>query len=278
MRHQTWWPAILVAVAAGFVPAPALAKSITMSVSPTVEVQDGNLIAHVKLSNSGDDVAQSVTPVLRFRGKEARGETRPTLGPNQSVEATVSVPSGELTGGRWPYRLAVDYTDANQYPFQAVHVGLFSVGETPGPKLAVPSVTAEPLAGSGTLRVTVKNLAGAARHVTLAPALPEAIEATKPSQEVDVDRWGESVVVFPVVNRTALAGSKFPAFITAEYDEDGVHQTVVGVGTLEVIAAQSRLLAGKTVLWVVAGVLVVGWLGFLLARTMGRPRGAAPRA
>lgn len=268
--------ALLVAAAAAL-PRPALAKSITMSVSPSVELRDGALAAKVRLSNSGDDVAQSVVPVLRFRDKEARGAAQQALGPNQSAEVSVSVPAGELAPGRWPFSVAVDYTDANQYPFQAVHVGLLTVGDAPPAKLAIPEVKAEPLAGSGSLRVKVKNLAGAARKVTLVAYLPEAIEATKAAPAIELDRWAEATVAIPVVNRTALAGSRFPIFVAAEYDDQGVHQTVLGVGTLDVVTAQSRLLAGRTALWLAAAVLVLGWLGFLLARALRTGR-AAPRA
>ena len=112
----------------------------------------------VKVGNSGDEAALSVTPVLRFGDKEVRGKGKPSLGPNASFDEALTIPSGTLGEGRWPYRLAVDYTDQNQYPFQALQTQTAIIGNPPPAKVAVPAIKSEEIAGSGTLAVTVKNL------------------------------------------------------------------------------------------------------------------------
>src|SRR5688500_10957917 len=108
----------LALLAGGVLAGPADAKSISISITPKLELRGGVLTATVRVGNAGDEAAQSVTPVLRFGDKQVRGEARPALGPKETMEVPLSLEVGELGIGRWPFRVAVDYTDANQYPFQ----------------------------------------------------------------------------------------------------------------------------------------------------------------
>ena len=120
------------------------AGSISITMTATTEVKDGNLSVVLKVGNSGDEAAGSVVAVLRLRDKEVRGTRHEALDPGASMEETLALPLGDLGPGRWPYRVAVDYTDANQYPFQALHAATFIVG-SPGPaKIAVPEIVAPP--------------------------------------------------------------------------------------------------------------------------------------
>src|SRR5262245_57138366 len=95
----------------------AEAKNISLTMTPTATVLDGALSVQLTVVNRGDEAAQTVVPTLRFQDREARGKGRSSLGPNETLEETLTLPAPELTGGRWLYRVAIDYTDANQYPF-----------------------------------------------------------------------------------------------------------------------------------------------------------------
>jgi len=265
-------PTLRAAILLALVLAPALAAggSISISIAPTAEVKDGVLTVRVRVSNGGDEAAESVAPVLQTGESTTRAEARPSLGPGESMTSALSLQVGTLAPGRWPYRLAVDYTDANQYPFQALHVGLFTVGSAPPGKVAVSEIKAQPLSGSGTIRVHVKNLAGAERQVALKVAVPDGLEVTRPVEPVSLAAWGEADVSVPIVNRTALVGSRYPIFVAAEYDGDGLHQAVVGQGIVEIQSAQSFVGTWRTPLWIAGGTLVVVWLGFLLWQALAR--------
>jgi hypothetical protein len=258
--------------------APAWGKNISISIKPAVELRDQALTARIGIRNGGDEAAQSVTAVLVFRGQQARGETRNELAPQEGMEPTLSLPAGELGPGRWPFRIAVDYTDANQYPFQALHSGLVTVGSPPPAKLAVAEVKADPLSGSSPLRVRMKNLAGVERAATVSVAVPEGIEASSPPQQVTIAPWQEAKVEATLINRTALAGSRYPVFVTVEYDDDGIHQAIVAQGLVEIHGQQSFFETWRTAFWVGAAVFVLAWLGFLLWRaTTPRHRRAETR-
>jgi hypothetical protein len=245
---------------------PAAAKSISINMSITPEVRAGALAIRLKVSNTGDEAAGSVTPVVRMGDKEARGTRREALAPNESMEDTLNLPIGDLAAGRWPFRVAVDYTDANQYPFQALHVALVTVGNPSPARIALPEVKVAKLSDEGEMTAKVKNLSGEARKVRITAYVPEGLEVTSAAPEIDVEPWGEKTVTVDLKNRTALAGSRYPLFTSAEYDDQGTHYAVVGTGVVE-IGASSPIV--RPVLLYSGAALLAGWLvliGWRLAR------------
>ncbi len=261
---------LAISLAAFVLAGPAIAGTISITISQATRLSDGNLIVDVKVGNSGDEAALSVTPVLRIADKEIRGKGTPSLAPNATFSETLTVPVGTLGEGRWPYRLAVDYTDQNQYPFQALQTQAVIVGNPPPAKVAVPTIQAEDIAGSGTLAVTVKNLTPDRRTAKVSVLVPEGLEAADAVREVTLEGWKEAALEVPVTNRTALVGSRYPVFVTAEYDDGPVHQAVVAQGVVGVAAAESFFTRNRRLLWVLAGAVVLGWLAFVSARALRR--------
>ena len=192
--------------------APAAAKNISITLAPTVEVSAGTFTLRVKIGNAGDEAAQSVTPVLHFGEKETRGQTKQSLGPNESFDQSLSLPIGDLKPGRWPFQLRVDYTDANQYPFQALQVNAVLVGQPPPAKMTVPLVKPDPLATTSPLHVRLKNLTGTARTVAVSVLVPEGLDVAEPIQPVALAGWEDKPVTAQLVNRSALPGSKYPVY------------------------------------------------------------------
>ena len=43
----------------------------------------------------------------------------------------------------------------------------------------------------------------------------------------------------PITNRTALVGSRYPVFVSAQYDDGPVHQAVVAQGIVSVVGTES---------------------------------------
>ena len=250
---------------------PAAAKSISINMSITPEVRAGALAVRLKVSNSGDEAAGSVTPVVRMGDKEARGTRRESLAPNEAMEDTLNLPIGDLAPGRWPFRVAVDYTDANQYPFQALHVALVTVGNPSPARIALPEVKVPKLSEDGEMSAKVKNLSGDARKVKITAYVPEGLEVTAAAPEIEVEPWGEEAVTVDLKNRTALPGSRYPLFATAEYDDAGTHYAVVGTGVVEIGAASPIV---RPTLLIVGGVLLAGWL-VLIGWRLARRRSAA---
>jgi hypothetical protein len=250
-----------------FVAAEASAGSITINMTTAVSYRDGSVAVDLQVSNSGDEAARSVVPILRVRDKEVRGTRRDALAPGEKLQATLAAPAPDLGTGRFPFRVAVDYTDANQYPFQALHVGLLTMGDPSPAKLAVTDISVGELSRSATVRMKVKNLAGVARRASVTLFTPDDIEASDGTQTVELAAWGEAPVRVDLVNRTALAGSRYPLFVAAEYDDEQTHQTVVAQGLVSIISPRAFVSAW---LWWVVGGLLAGWIVVLVIRGLTR--------
>ena len=266
--------ALLLLAAVCALAAPAAAGTISITISQQVALSDDKLMVNLKVGNTGDEAALSVTPSLRFGDQVVRGKGKQSLAPNTSFEETLTLPVGSLGEGRWPYRIAVDYTDQNQYPFQALQTQAILVGNPPPAKIAVPAIKSDDIAGSGTLTLTVKNLTADPHTARVSVFVPEGLEATDPVREVKLEGWKEQVLEVPVTNRTALAGSRYPVFVAVEYDDGSVHQAAVAQGMVSVIEVQSFFSRNGRLLWIGAGVLIALWLGVVVMRGVGRSAGA----
>ena len=267
--------ALVLIVAACALAAPAEAGTISITISQGVAVSADKLMVNLKVGNSGDEAALSVTPSLRFGDQVVRGKGKESLAPNTSFEETLTLPVGSLGEGRWPYRIAVDYTDQNQYPFQALQTQAVNVGSPPPAKVVVPTIKSADIAGSGSLTLTVKNLTADPRTARVSVFVPEGLEATDPVREVKLDGWKEQDLTVPITNRTALAGSRYPVFVVSEYDDGAVHESAVAQGMVSVIEAQSFFSRNTRFLWIGAGVLVVLWLAIVVMRSAGRSSAGA---
>lgn len=247
----------------------AMAKTISMSVEVRATMRQGSLAVALTVANSGDEAAASVVPTVRFGGKEVRGQGRESLGPGERMESAVEVPSTSAPG-QWPLVTIVDYSDANGYPFQALQVALVS---SPG---AVPSlvvvldVEAAPVTDSGSIRARLKSLSEVPRTAQLRFIAPRGLEVSPATHSLALEPWADAQVKAQVFNRAALVGSRYPVFVTVEYDEAGTHHSAVAHGMVEIREATRRRA------WyplAVAGVLTAIWIAFLVRR---RLRGTPP--
>lgn len=237
--------------------AAANAGSISMTTQQNAHLDGESLHVEISVTNTGDEAAHAVTPLVRFGGKEVRGQRIEALQPNNSMKDMLSVDVGRLSPGTWPYLVAVDYTDANQYPFQAVQGGRLTVGNPPPAKVAVASMKADKLANTATLAVELKNLEGVARTVSVRLMPPDGIEASPATTEVSFDPWQEKTLDVTLTNRTALPGSRYPVFAAVEYDADAVHYAVLGQGMVEIIPNETFLDQYAGSLWIGAVGLAV---------------------
>jgi hypothetical protein len=68
----------------------------------------------------------------------------------------------------------------------------------------------------------------------------------------------------PLVNRSALAGSRYPVFLAVEYDDGPVHQTVIAESAVEILASKHLSSSQDLYLWLGAAVF-----GLLFAALVG---------
>jgi hypothetical protein len=255
---------VLVAVA------PAWAKTISITITQRAELRGTSLVVKATIGNTGDESAKAVTANLRVGDKQVRGKTHDDVAPNTNFDEELVVETGTLGPGRWPYQVTVDYADANLYPFQALLVTTIPVENPPTAKLSVSKIESEGIADSGPLSIRLKNLAAVERDVSYRIIVPEGLEAGDPTARVHLAGWAETTASGTIVNRTALAGSKYPVFVVVEYDDEGVHQTVIGQSIVEIVPPRNVWETYQTPLIAAVVVLVALWLVYAVRTGMSR--------
>src|SRR5438477_16209 len=130
---------------------------------------------------------------------------------------------------------------------------------------------APPGAAPGARRARLKSLSDAPRQVRVRLVSPRELEMDPAATTLALAPWGEAAVDAKVVNRAARAGSRYPVFVTAEYDDEGVHHTAVGQAAASIVDGGGLRAHGLLLL---AAVLVVVWLALLAWRRF-RARPAA---
>ena len=247
----------------------AEAKTISITIGQKAEIRGENLVAKITVGNTGDESAKSVAANLRFGDKTVRGKPHEDLAPNATFEEELTIATGALGEGRWPYSIAVDYADANLYPFQALLVASLVVGNPPLAMLQVPEITSKGIAESGPLSIKFKNLAASERDVTFRVIVPQGLEVSEPTSSIHLKGYEVDTTSVTIVNRTALAGSRYPVFVAVEYDDGAVHQSVVSQGIVEIVAPRNFWEENQTFLIVGVGVLLALWLVLVLRRATG---------
>ena len=239
---------------------PAAARTVELAIGATPQRRDGALSLEVAIQNRGDEPAVALGVRLRWLGRtiEAPGRTR--VEPGQVWRGIFPLGAGAPAQGRWPYVIEVDYAKRDGYPQHGIHADSIVIGAPPEPAIAVASLAAGPLGRSSVLRAQVRNGGIRARSVRTAVYAPAGLEAPASERTIDVG-GGESVWIdFPLVNRTEVPWSLPPVYVGLEYDEDGVHQSVLARQALDVVPALFALARWRWGLWMAAGLATLAWL------------------
>lgn len=242
----------------------ALASGGTISIGTDLAVapKEDALAVTLGITNSGDDPASAVVPSLSFAGQQLRGAVRKSLAPGERMPASFEVPWANALPGQWPLVTRISYTDARAYPFEAVQVSLVTLGASPS-LVALVDVSLDVVEGSGMLRARLKSLSAAPLATDLQLIVPQGLEANPPQRHVALAAWGEAEVAAEIVNRTALAGSSYPVFVTVEYADEESHHAALGYAMARIQATRAL---SPWYAWSVAIALMIVWVVVLLWR------------
>ena len=232
-----------------------------MTLSTEASVGDGVRVS-VTATNSGDEPAHALVPEVRLQSTVLRGDAVTNLDVGRSTTWNLALPAP--TGpGTFALVIRLTYADGRGHPGAA---DLARVIGTPG-TMAAP-VTAglgiEPTAAHGTATLTLTNPTLAPVAGRVVPVLPARFTTEPESIPAQVPAQGSTVVTFIVENTSVPPGSTFPLYALFEYEQRGIHYTVLGETTLQIVAAQaagtvSPLLVGAAALAVALGLLGVAW-------------------
>ena len=68
--------------------------------------------------------------------------------------------------------------------------------------------------------------------------VPRGLEVAPPDLSLALEPWGDAIAEGKISNQAALAGSRYPVFVVAEYDDEGVPHVAVGHAVVEIRAAR----------------------------------------
>lgn len=245
--------------------------TISIKTETRAVLEAGTLAIGLNVLNSGDETARSVMAAASFGGRDARGEPRPTLPPGTAMDVALRLPWTQGKG-QWPLTSTIDYTDGRGYAFQALHVAVVSSPDASPALLAIVDFTMDPVMTSGGVIVRVKSLSSVPRDARLSFSVPLGLEVDSPVQPVVLEPWADAEVKARIVNRTALVGSRYVAFVVVEYDDEEGHHAALAHGTVEIQGPGTA--RGRSLLFAAAA-LITAWILFMAWRRRQVQRGGS---
>ena len=185
------------------------------------------------------------------------------------MEVALEIPWAPPSPGQWPLTTTVDYADRNGYAFQALQVALVSAAAASPALLAVLKVEAGPVAGAARVDVRLKSLSEVARHARVQFFVPRGLEVDPPARSLEIGPWADAEVSAKILNRAALPGSRYPVFVTAEYDDEAGHHSTLGSDVVEIVTAP---VTSRAYAWIAAAALMITWVAVLAYRRYARAR------
>jgi hypothetical protein len=246
--------------------ASALGGTIRMTISTSAEHRDGALDVDLTISNGGNEDASAVVPVITCHGRSERAKGARTLTPGGKATERIRLATGTIKEGRWPCRVEVSYSDANGFPFQAVHAFLFEVGSPPPARVLLDLTSVEALDDSTDTTIPVRNLDAIAHSVRVESFVSGSLSASITPPELQVPPNSDRNVSLHLVNRRAKIGSRLPVVVTMEYESAGYHHAAVVSTTVTVIAPPPFLTRYRLALMSVGGLLALVGLVFAVIR------------
>jgi len=251
------------ALCATITAATASAGTITITTDVSVAVKDRALAITLKITNSGNEAAQTIAPEVRMGDQSVRAPGAASLPPGRPLATAVELPWDTTVAGQWPVVTAVDYADTNGYPFQAMQVAIVTIGTASPSLVPVVDVTASSVATAGTVRVRLKSLSEVPRQATVRFLVPRGLEVAEAMRPLPMAPWSDAQVEARILNRSAMAGSRIPVFVTVEYDDAGGHHTSVAHDVAEIKTPES---ARGWYAFTLAALLMAAWVVVLAVR------------
>jgi uncharacterized protein (DUF58 family) len=216
--------------------------------------------------NDGDEPAAGVHPETVFAHQTRSGE-RVGLEPGASHTWRFDLPAPR-SPGTYPARVNLRYADGRGEEREQPFVALIRTPAAPASPLDV-RLEAGPVAGAGTVRLSISNATDIPAAGRVVAVLPDALHTAPESQPVQVPAGTERVVPFVVQNRDAAPRETYPVYAWFEYTLEGTHYTAVAEASLRTTAEH----AGHSVPLLVGGVLTAAAIGaVVLAVRRSRPQ------
>lgn len=232
------------------------AGTISLDTQVQATVEGETLHGAITLTNRGDEPAYQVQVAAEVQELSWTSSVRERVAVGESHTVNFEQALGGLQPGRYPLIVRIHYTDANRYPFSALTVTEFTVGQAAAPDLLaiLEGVTIQ---GDGRVTLRMKNLTQEPRTVTVRLVLPNELSAEPSTMTKELSADQETQATFRVKNFSALGGSTYPVYAVLEHESDGVHHTTLAAGSVRVESPSGGLPSRPIWLGIFAALLAV---------------------
>ncbi len=242
---------------------PSFASFISIQTTIRSLVEENRIDLEISTANKGDEAAHNVQVEIVFEGETYFTSKKPKLGSNQTISFNKSIEISPSKQGCYPLIIVTHYTDAHQYPFSALSCIIVSNKRDAPPSVIFGNMADESFSTKGRVVLTVKNRGENDISTSVRLFAPRELKIINSRQQVSMPARSQKEIYFDMENFSALGGSTYQIYATAEYEIKGIHQTGIIPGTLTITKSRQIVGISHTVVLVI---LIVCTLIFIAAQ------------
>ena len=244
----------------------ALSGEITLLIQNTTRVTasaPGNssekpllqVSSEFKISNQGTDPAQNVLIQAKLFEQKRTVLAAREIKPGESGTASIDFALPSDSAGAFPIFVTVLYEDTGGGSFSNAALAVARTAEAPESMLSLRAVKDTQ---SARIICQISAEQSLVRDVTLTCHVPDDLIVSQNVRSVKL-KDGKASAEFDISNRKGLAGSRYGIFITAEYEDKGIHYLSYSdmVIPIEQVASASLWLRYKLLFSITLGVLSI---------------------
>ncbi len=248
-------------------PGAAHASFISIEIGSGAELLQNKLKVSVRVTNKGDESAGNVKTSIEAGGRRIYGKARKVLAPNEHFTEEFTNEVSFEKPGRYPVLISVDYTDANQYPFNAMTINYADYGDAPNARVTG-NIGVLDVSDRERMKVSVKNVDEVQRKVSVRLVTSKEFAVSDKVQEIDLSPGEEKKLIFDIRNNGGLSGSTYPVFALITYEDAAYHYMNLTSGSIMVIKRGVWHII-KAPLAILLGIILSIILLFYLAKLKG---------
>ena len=256
----TFWVIFSIVI---FCATPSFAGVLKIKTQTTVQTTGDQLHITVTLTNEGTAIAYNLQVHLKLMGETLDSKLKPQLDPAGSGTFVFEKRAEGIKEGRYPLTVAVDFHDANQYPFSALSGMTFSIGPNVNSDLAVIGKNIA-MDNGGELSLNIKNIGAGEKKILASLVLPKELSTPTPQMSFLLGPRSQKDLDFEIRNFSALPGADYPVFCYFEYDLENIHHTAVCTAVIKIIEKENLFRQYRWLWMGLAGALILVLLTLII--------------
>ncbi|MDX1776288.1 MAG: 6-pyruvoyl-tetrahydropterin synthase-related protein, partial [Desulfobulbales bacterium] len=239
------------------------AGQVTLELSATTGVENGEITAGFNITNKGTDTAHEVEILAKFFTEQHQVFIAERLGPGQSAEAKISFDLPENLYGSYPVYITILYQHADGISVSSASLAHVVIG-APGKNTLQAEAVLDGAARKGEVSLEIETEDRSVHSVSVTGHAPDDLSLAPLARKVSLQD-GKGAAAFTVKNVSGNEGSTYGVFFAVEYKSEGVHNLATAQVAVPVESApgETSLEAEKIHTALYAAVLLMAALLFI---------------